>query len=411
MKKNKNIPKFLHKFAKYFMKFILLLSILILGFAACNEPEQLVTKRGIYGNELRALFLNALNGVQADNDTLSKPIDYTLPLGVYNNFILDSIYITNTKFFYVVAEFGNPVYNRLAVYDTLLNLHLIDKSLNGNITVKPFLLDSAAFLKVEEHFISKDVFETIRVSFYRFLKDSVKLVYRDYVYFKTNRFTVTQEITSFDNDTIKTKLTSPASIKFPANEDIFVYDRSSDSYINENNIFSNYVIQFINNIKTVSQKPEISDLKSALESVGIYKDADTIKSTSNYVNKRLCFGLTLPPEGWRTNDNRVVTKYIKQHKSGMILSNNSLGTFFYIVKLDPNEDAQDLIELPFTETLEGRYSIRFTQKKEVQKKYISYFEYVFGPNKFLLIIEAPVLSYEANKQVYSKIITSFEIGC
>lgn len=393
------------------MKYLLLFSILILSFTACNEPEQIENKRGIYGSEIRALFLNAMNGIQADNDTLSKPIDYTLPLGVYNNFILDSIYITNTKFFYVIAEFGNPVYNRLAVYDTLLNLHLIDKSLNGNISVKTFLLDSAAFLKVEEHFISKDVFETIRVSFYRFLNDSVKLVYRDYVYFKTNRFTVSQQIISFENDTIKTKLTSPASIKFPAYEDYFVYERITDSYTNGNSIFSNYVIQFINNIKSVPQKPEIADLKSALESVGIYKDADTIKSTSNYVNKRLCFGLTLPPEGWRTNDNRVVTKYIKQHKSGMILSNNSLGTFFYIVKLDPNEDAQDFIELPFTQTLEGRYSIRYTEKKESQKKYISYFEFVFGPNKFLLIIEAPVLSYETNKDLYSKIITSFEIGC
>lgn len=393
------------------MKYILIFSILILSFTACNEPEQIENYRGVYGSELRALFLNAMNGIQADNDTLSKPIDYTLPLGIYNNFILDSIYITNTKFFYVIAEFGNPVYNRLAVYDTLLNLHLIDKSLNGNISVKTFLLDSSAFLKVEEHFISKDIYETIRVSFYRFMNDSVKLVYRDYVYFKTNRFTVTQRITSFDNDTIKTKLTSPASIKFPTYDDFFIYDKSTDSYINENNIFSNYVRQFINNITTVSQKPEITDSKSALESVGIYNDTDTIKSTSNYVNKRLCFGLTLPPEGWRTNDNRVITKYIKQHKSGMILSNNSLGTFFYIVKLDPNEEAQDLIELPFTQTLEGRYSIRFTEKKESQKKYISYFEYVFGPNKYLLIIEAPVLSYEANKDVYSKIITSFEIGC
>lgn len=393
------------------MKFILIFSILLLSFTACNEPEVIEKKRGIYGSEIRALFLNALNGIQTDNDTLSNPIDYSLPIVPYNNFSLDSISVAESKYFYALAEFGNPLYNRFAVYDSALNLHLLDKSLNGNITIKTFLLDSLAIIKVEEHFLTKDIFEAVRVSFYRISPESVKLVFRDFVFLKTNKFTVSQEILSINNDTIITKLNSPTSIKFPIVNDNFIYDKKTDSYLSSNNIFSQYIIQFINNLKTVPQNPEFTDLNSALASVGLYKDVDTIKSTSNYVNKRLCIGLTLPPEGWRTNDNRVVTKYIKQHKSGMIVSNSSLGTFFYIVKLESGEDAQELIELPFTQTIEGRYAIRFTEKTEIQKKYISYFEFVFGVNKYLLIIEAPIISYEANKEIYSRIITSFEIGC
>src|SRR3970282_2932715 len=114
--------------------------VLIIIFSGCGRKESTNSSEKVNTADIKALVIKALNSDTAANDKLGNLFDYALPpnKNKYNSIIADSLIAGKKVYFFVLLENQEPLYNRFAVYDSLLTPLLIDKSLNGNFYFEKF---------------------------------------------------------------------------------------------------------------------------------------------------------------------------------------------------------------------------------------------------------------------------------
>jgi hypothetical protein len=383
---------------------ILFLSLLITG---CEKSNKVSPKPSMNEEIIRELTIKAINGNRTYNDSLSGLIDYSLPLNSkFNNLkIARTVTPINKTFFEILLEYPNPIYNRFAVYDSALHLILVDKSLNGKLGLNSFNINNQQFIEIDETFISKDIIELSRVSLYN-ADSTVTPGFRLFTkcFMPTNEYY--QVITEISRDRIKTKLTSLKRSLISDKTDILTPDNQNK--LNSGGIFGNYIEKQISGFKHVSEKPAITDEISVLQSLGITKGTDSIKSSS-VITSVSGYYLTID-EGWK--EMREVSLYGYANKiKGDRFYNPLMGTNLFIAQIPEKDSAEVYIDTKLSNITQGKYKVRFTGKIEKGKFYIQYFEFSCNKRKFLMIFEASKFTYEKYKIIYQDIINSFVIEC
>jgi hypothetical protein len=385
---------------------ITLLSLLLFG---CEKTIKERPKPFLSENILREIALNAIKGERVYNDSLSGLIDYSLPLNSNFNTLKIERFISpvNKTFFAILLDYANPVYNRFAVYDSALQLILIDKSLNGKIVLKTFSLNERQFIEIDESFLSKDVLELNRVSLYR-ADSTVTLRFRTFTKFTTPQNEYYQIITEISPDRIKTNLTSTKRSLISDKSEIFTFDDNQKKYLSTDNIFINFIKKQTAEFKRAAEKPEITDENSVLQSVGITKDSDTIKIASN-INGKSGYYLAID-EGWK--EIRDIDLYgFADRLRGNKYYNPMMGINIFIALIPQGDSAEVFIKTGLRNVTQGKYRVRFTDKIEQKKFYLQYFEFSCGKRKYLMIFEASKYTYEKYKATYQDIINSFTMEC
>jgi len=235
----------------------LIITASILTICGCSESK-IVGPKILTGSSLQELVVNASNGDKKANDSLSILMD--LQMGennLYNSLKVDSFYVDSTKYFSVLLEYPNPVYNRLVIYDVTTNCYLMDKSLNGKLTFEILELQDLKFLKVIEKYISKDTLSISRLSLYKKIDDSFNLVYRSFAELKTLKNHFYQTINFISGDTIKTQIQTQKKYRLDAKDDIFVFNLTEKVYRSNQSSFDSLVIKEITNFAFETKKPQI----------------------------------------------------------------------------------------------------------------------------------------------------------
>jgi len=389
---------------------ILLITCGIL-FLGCSTKENNPVKKEINAEYIKQLVISAANGNKAVNDTLRGLFDLTIPsAGELNKIAIDSLTtVSEKKYYLVLIEHHNPIYNRLALYDTELNAYLIDKSLNGNLNLsKPYPLNNRIF-GVIENFISKDTLKLERLSLYQVDDSSAVLSLRIYTRLTKLRAEYSQTISEFTDERIKTSLISSRASSINNKGDVFLFDQISGSYKSENNIFNYFVADEVNNFKLKTQKPQIVDKQSASQSVGIIPGMDTITSTSN-TDGNAGFSLTLT-ESWKELKNVSISNYLNKNFTGTRFINNSIGASIYVIPFASEDSTELYIDYTLTRSAEGIYRVRYTDKIEIGKNIVLFFEYSCGGKKYLLILESPKYTFDRYEASYLEIINTFFMEC
>ena len=387
-------------------KFIILalLSILELG---CKNTIKESPKSFLSENNLREIAEKAINGERIYNDSLGGLIDYSLPPNSEFNSLKVERIITPVKktFFALLIEYPNPVYNRFAVYDTSLHLILMDKALNGNIELKTINLDNRQYIEIDESFLSKDILGISRVSLFR-TDSAVTPVFRTFTKFLTPKNEYCQIIAELSPERIKTKLSSIKRSLLSDKSEIFMFNDKQKKYLSQDNIFINFVKEQDSAFKRVVEKPEITDDNSLLQSVGITKEADTIKTASNIMSKAGYY-LTID-EGWK--EIKDISLYVFANKlEGDKYYNPIMGANIFITQIPGKDSAEMFVKTNLLNITQGKYRVRFTKKTEQGKYYVQYFEFRCRERKYLMIFEASKYTYEKYKTIYQDIINSFEM--
>ena len=244
----------IYQMTKY-LNFILLSILFIYG---CSETKNAAPPKPLTVTDLSSLVLKAINGNIKANDSLSGLIDLAqFEHEVYNTLKVDSFNVDTLKYFYVLIEYPNSIYNRLSFYDEKTNCYLIDKSLNGNLSIDILEIHNLTLLRLVEYFIAKDTLEVKRLSLYKNVGGAVKLVYRSFAELKMPKQVFIQTITSISEDTIKTNLTVPPKVKVASLQDIFFFDNITNNYKSNFSMFDSLVIKEINAFESEIQKPNI----------------------------------------------------------------------------------------------------------------------------------------------------------
>lgn len=382
--------------------------ILSLLFTGClKKPEN--NKLPLTKKVLEKTVLRALNGNKSANDSLSNLIDYSLPLDPnYSEFSIDSSLFNNSKvIFTVLMTFENPIYNRFAVYNKNFELELIDKSLNGRIYKEQLFLSGTNFVKLTEDFLSKDIFKLTRISLYKVDTTSVNLVFRSFSKLIDRRRIYTQDITEINNDSIITKLNSTIRTSIRNKTDKFIYSSFNKKYISEDNLFYNFVTDFINKARVKIKLPIITDRKSAFASVGI---TENLIIDRNDPKVKLPSGFTISLSNtWNRIDNFMIRSHILKGKEGTRFLNNVIGSTISIIKLDELENVTEYSKYPFKTEMKGQSNIRATEKMTYGKSFYQLFEFTGEGETYLMIMDGSKYTYKKYENLYKEIINSFRI--
>lgn len=240
----------------YRTTFIFLAVMLII--ISCTE-NKIEIPRKLDGVELYNLVIKAANGNKVANDSLSGLINFDSKYkNQFNSLDLDSFYLQNVKYFSVLMEYPNPIFNYFAIYDELTNCYLIDKSLNGKLTFEMLNFSELSFLKVTEQFISKDTLQLVRLSLYQKFDESFKLVYRSFAKLSTPKYQFNQTIISITSDTIKTKILVPKKFKLKFDEDVFIFDSANQIFKSNQSLFDSLVYKVVSEFDINIQKPTLN---------------------------------------------------------------------------------------------------------------------------------------------------------
>jgi hypothetical protein len=383
-----------------------LLSLLVFG---CEKAIKERPKPSLSENSLREIAVNAINGERIYNDSLSGLIDYSMPLNSNFNNLKVERFVTpaNKTFFSLLLEYPNPVYNRFAVYDSALHLILMDRSLNGRIGMKTFNVNDRQFIEIDESFLSKDVLELNRVSLYR-ADSTITLGFRTFTKFTTPTNEYYQIITEISPDRIKTNLASIKRSLISDKSEISTFDNYQKKYLSPDHTFINFIKKQIAGFKRAAEKPEITNESSVLQSIGITKDADTIKTASN-ISGKSGYYLTMD-EGWKEISDIGLDGFADRLR-GNKYYNPLMGTNIFIAQIPGGDSAEVFVKTGFHNVKQGKYRVRYTDKIEQRKFYVQYFEFSCGERKYLMIFEASKYTYEKYKASYQDIINSFVMEC
>ena len=394
------------------MRLLLLLILAVFLLPGCKylqkEKQEQITVQ-----KFQTLVMAAMNGDKEMNDSLAGLFDLSVPLATnYNSLIIDSVTTEKRlKFYTLLIEYPNPFFNRFAIFDTSFHLLLLDKSLNGNLKQTVIGNNIITFLVISEKFKSKDAINLERVNLYFAKKDSAVKSLSTFLSYDDGTVQLKQSIDNIYGNIINTNYDFKPKKLLTFTKNSFQVDTITGKATSHVTVFDDKVEELIQAYKKKYSDKQIIDKKTALESVEKQAAVDSVHEYSNVQEKKAGFSLTLPPEGWRTQKDVYITRQVKKARKGIIYANDGQGATISVVELNDGETAEDCINYALDQEVKKFYTVRFTDKILIQRSYFRFFEVSCLSKKYLIIFEAPKLSYEAHLQEYQDIINSFGIDC
>ncbi len=380
-------------------KILFPLTIVMLFFTGCSLLGS--KAKTIDANTLHKIVFRAITGDNSANDSLAGLINLSLPVSKsFNKFEIDSVVLNESIYYTVLLEFPNPLYNRFAVYDKLLNNYLLDRSLNGYIKLSPIHINDMKFFKIEEQFISKDVFKLERLSLYFIKPASVNLSLRIFTRLETPDEVYLQSISEISDDRIKTELSSSRFSSLSNKSDIYSFNNKLNAYKSDNAIFYNFITTQIENYIGATTKPMLTVEMNSRE--GLINDSMNAGGGE--------FSISVTSE-WKRIDNLIITENLSKQLTGIRFLNEKLGAAISIIKLPEGSSAEDFITAKLINENNGLNKIRFSNNNETGKDLIQYFEYQCGTLKYLFIVKASKYTYDKYKDHYNNIINTFKVNC
>jgi len=381
-------------------KSLFLLFILILIFSGCDTY---IKKSPENTFQLQSVIKNIIGGIDTTHSSLNIFRDNELPPAKNpNKIIVDSIKLKSKYYYTVIAEYPNPLYNRFAILDNNFNVRLLDKSLNGFLSLKIFN-SGKKYISINEKFSSKGVIGLRRVSFYYIDGNgNASLVFRTFTDLEKPGIHYSQTIFSVAPNEILTVINYPD----PENEiikenDRFLFDNRSNKFVSTKSIFDSLVLNIIENFEPQTDKPEMVSRKSTMPEAGTIPVID---------NKTGSFSLPLSDQ-WDEIKNVKVTLMLKKLMTGIKYINNKFGAEITVVQLPANDSSENYINYPLINVSSGNYRVRFTEKISEGIYFYQFFEYSCKSEKFLLILQTLKSTYETYISDYQNLINSFSMGC
>lgn len=221
------------------MKKIIILSLAVFFIAGCEQKK--IHSRIANVPSIEKTIQRAKNGIVSANDTVSTLLGLSLFTNKnYNKLKIDSLNLKSGKYFTILIEYPNPVNNKFGIYNDSLKTLLIDKSLYGELSEDIITVNGKKYIKVNEGFTIKNVYKLSRLSLYEIIDKKAYLIFRTFTRLEEPGELYTQVVNEISNSRIITKINS-TNEDFDNKSDIFEFDKKTNSYISQGNLFYNFV--------------------------------------------------------------------------------------------------------------------------------------------------------------------------
>ena len=372
------------------MKIFSLIIIYCLLLIGCSSDENILNSA-----KLQSLVLNALKGDQKANQQLSGLID-KIHFGRidFNQLSIDSSYMNRKYYYSLLLEYPEPALNLFAIYDDSQRFYLLDKSLNGNITVEWAQQETRNFCFVQERFLTKDVLSIDRLSMYLVEDTTAGLIYRELSRLVKDKDTVSHAVVNISNDKIVTRITSMTDLNMNNRTDTFYLNQVSNVYLSRTDLFKNFVKQEVRDFRWIPIKPQLVS--------SIFNKGKVLSGEGYQISL---------DETWIKDPEHQQTKYLSGNLIGDSYFHASFGATFTVLNISADKKAEDFCYYKFGEPTIGKYKMRSTELRQLDNNVFQIFEHFCGKERFLLVFECKSSTYELNKEHFDDIINSFFIEC
>lgn len=386
---------------------ITFLVVLAVVFLSCNKK---VDQKGTFfnGPELKTLIESSLKGDDKSTKRLNGLFNFlSTNFNTYNKIQIDSISINRKKFYSVLVENQNPVYNLFAIIDNKMNLFLKDESLNGFLSMDWQKNKSKLFAVVREFFRSKDIVRLKRISFYSLDTLGCDLVFRQFTEFSSPSKTLEQKITFLSDTTINTEINSNSNI-IKSLKDVFHFNVADNKYLSNQNKFENIVLQEINSIDTKPVGYQIADEESIKRMLGL--NNGITKYDSLYTILDSDFEIKLNNQ-WKKIGNYTITFPLTKEIKGIKFINLKMGISLLLFKIPSQDSLQAYLDSVKVYQSKTNLSLRISNEFDDSKNRYKLYEFSCQYKKIILILEAPISSYENYLDIFNNIIKYFKVNC
>jgi len=382
--------------------------LFIFLIAACNSEDGDKPKTKFHSNQIREITIEAIKGNEDKNNLISGVIDLSLPVNQnYNKFQIDSLMLGDKKYYSILLEYSNPIYNRFAIYNEHLKCLLIDKSINGFLFANNFKVGNHNFISLIENFLTKDTVEIQRLSIYSIKEDSAETVFKNFTkaIFPNEEFS--QAIKFISDNFISTLIRQLNLNTDPALLDTFFYDQKQKKYISRELKFESLILGKINSYNFSTKKTAINKLAD-IELLRTELANTSYHSNNNSELKDYSIDID---STWQEINNFSITQNLKREIKGTRYVNNRLGATISVAKINATDSAESYFDHPLPNKTTGEYYVRFSNAFEQGKSILLFVEHSCKDKKYIIILEAPKFTYEKNKNIYENILNSFFIEC
>ena len=367
-----------------------ILTILALTFYGCGFGDKEVDS-----SKLRTLIIDAINRDQYASEDLKGLLSYKhAGKNDYNQLTIDGFKLNDKQYYSVLLEYPDPTLNIFAIYDSELNLYLVDKSLNGNLSVEWATSGRRLFVFLQERFLTKDILTLDRLSIYEVFDETASLIYRSLSRFAERNDISYHTVELITNTLIVTKVSGLKDKAIDNQADTFYFNSDAKKYISKWNLFNKYVKQQIREFSWITTKPQIQ--------------SDVLDDENVLIRQGYQISLG---NGWEEipyfNENKILLNSL----TGTKFSNKSLNSSFIVFEIPYSDNAENYSPYSFDNPTMGDYKIRKTAFYESGNSYYQIIEHSCSDKKFLLLFECPKTIYMQNKNIFDQIVRSFTIKC
>lgn len=389
---------------KHLPKIFLILFILIIS--SCNK--EIKQNNSVFdGTELKKLVEQSLQKHNTNNK-LSGLFTYVAEnYSTYNNIFIDSIQVDKNKFYSILVENQNPIYNLFAIIDKNKKLFLKDESLNGYLNSNWKKAGSKIFAVVDESFRSKDIIQLDRISYYSIDSLGVNLVLRQFTKIKTPQKEADQIIVFVSDTSIHTEIFDSSATSRPE-KDNFRFNVSKNKYLSNKNKFDTLVVNEINGLNIDVQEPQIIDyqsIRNLLKEINVPANADS----SVLINDN-DFEIKFDNQ-WKKLGSYTIANLLKKETQGFKFINTKIGAGISMFKITPNDSLEGYFDKALIIQTNGNKTKRETEEFEDAKNRYKLYEYSCPTKKIILIFEAPKATYENYRDIFNNIFKSFKVKC
>lgn len=353
-------------------------------------------------DKLKELVSRAAQGRAGADDSLSGLFASAEVFGKPDAIDLETMTLSGVNYFGVAVSFPSSVNNRFALYDDELNCYVIDKSVNGRLTLSVSQSSDLNYFDLNERFFSNDSIELERYSIYRGDSSGFTLAFRTFTMMRTRDTVFQHNLYEISSEMIRANITAPIFSGLNNLNDDYFYDKKLKVYYVKKSIFfDDFVTAFINSIKdTVNEFiTPISMKNDELE--------EAFEITDGYVPE---YYLSLNEE-WRELRNISGSHLLKKELTGSKFVNDRLGSDIYVFPIPFNRMAEEFISVQLDNSVNGNYQVRYSEGYKISGHIQKYFEYSCRTKKFVLILSAAAGTYPDHLNEYNEIINTFYINC
>jgi hypothetical protein len=360
------------------------------------------------GTELKKLVEQSLQGDSSNGDKLRGLFTFVAKdFSTYNNIFIDSIQVNKNKFYSILVENQNPLYNLFAIIDRNKKLYLKDESLNGYLNSNWKKSGSKIFAVVDESFRSKDVIMLDRISYYSIDSLGVSLVFRQFTKIKTPQKEADQIIVFVSDSSIHTEIFDSSASSKPG-KDIFRFNVSKNKYLSSKNKFDTLVVSEVNGINIDANEPQIVDYQSIRHLLD--ETNNLIKVDSSTLINDNDFEIKFDNQ-WKKLGGYTIANLLKKEMKGFKFINTKIGAGISMFKITPNDSLEGYFDKALIIETNGKKTQRATEEFDDTKNRYKLFEYSCPAKKIILILEAPKATYENYRDIFNNIFKSFKIKC